>query len=444
MRKISNEHTTEFLEALSNNICQGVSDSLTDTINVARTVANDQFLIELLENEEIYEGETTSKKLGEFASSLAETFSYSWVFIASDKTKGYYTDMGLHSIMEPDNNPDDAWYNEFVEMGKEYELTIGRDNDQDDMWMIFIDARIEDDKGKLLGVAGMALETSGLQELIRNYEEQYQISIFFVDNEGNAQLESGKIDANTNVSYSIPDLSDLQNITIDKSKSSYTITRYIDQLDWYMIIQDINPYDYTADYLIIVINIIVFVAVTIISLIALKKIRDDAGTLFSDSYKDNMTGIYNRRAYDDTLSRLMERESLDDITIVVFDVNGLKRINDTIGHAAGDELIKTASRMINEHFGEYGKCFRIGGDEFVAVLDKPINNMREVCLSFEYDQSIWTGELISGISISYGVVSGSDIDCSIDELIFHADEQMYKRKRKYYNNALNDRRKVDE
>jgi diguanylate cyclase (GGDEF)-like protein len=290
----------------------------------------------------------------------------------------------------------------------------------------------------------MALETSGLQELIRNYEEQYQISIFFVDNEGNAQLESGKIDANTNVSYSIPDLSDLQNITIDKSKSSYTITRYIDQLDWYMIIQDINPYDYTADYLIIVINIIVFVAVTIISLIALKKIRDDAGTLFSDSYKDNMTGIYNRRAYDDTLSRLMERESLDDITIVVFDVNGLKRINDTIGHAAGDELIKTASRMINEHFGEYGKCFRIGGDEFVAVLDKPINDMREVCLSFEYDQSIWTGELISGISISYGVVRGSDIDCSIDELIFHADEQMYKRKRKYYNNALNDRRKVEE
>jgi diguanylate cyclase (GGDEF)-like protein len=111
---------------------------------------------------------------------------------------------------------------------------------------------------------------------------------------------------------------------------------------------------------------------------------------------------------------------------------------------AGDELIKTAARMINEHFGEYGKCFRIGGDEFVAVLDKPIKNLREVSYKFEYDQSIWTGELIGGISISYGVVNGSDMDCSIDELIFHADEQMYKRKRKYYNNALNDRRKVEE
>jgi diguanylate cyclase (GGDEF)-like protein len=436
---------TEFLEVISNNICQSVSDNLTDSINVAKTVANDKLLIEVLENEEVYGEEITSQKLEDFTSSLTDTFSYSWVFIASDKTKGYYTDLGLHSIMDPDNNPDDAWYKEFVETGKEYELTIGRDNDEVNAWSIFIDARIEDSEGELIGVCGMALEISNLQQLIRDYEEQYKISILFVDNEGNLQLESGKIDDNIDINYTIPDISDSDKITIDKSlgKLSYTITRYIEPLDWYMIISDINPYDYTVDYFLIIINIAIIIVVILISSIALKKISDGAGTLFIDSYNDEMTGLYNRRAYDDTLRRLMERDSLDDLTIVVFDVNGLKRINDTIGHAAGDELIKTAAKMINKHFGEYGKCFRIGGDEFVAILDKPIKDIRELSLRFEYEQAGWKGEFIDGISISFGIVSGSDIDCSIDELIFHADEQMYKRKRKYYNNSENNRRKAE-
>jgi diguanylate cyclase (GGDEF)-like protein len=436
---------TEFLEVISNNICQSVSDNLTDSINVAKTVANDKLLIEVLENEEVYGEEITSQKLEDFTSSLTDTFSYSWVFIASDKTKGYYTDLGLHSIMDPDNNPDDAWYKEFVETGKEYELTIGRDNDEVNAWSIFIDARIEDSEGELIGVCGMALEISNLQQLIRDYEEQYKISILFVDNEGNLQLESGKIDDNTDINYTIPDISDSDKITIDKSlgKLSYTITRYIEPLDWYMIISDINPYDYTVDYFLIIINIAIIIVVILISSIALKKISDGAGTLFIDSYNDEMTGLYNRRAYDDTLRGLMERDSLDDITIVVFDVNGLKRINDTIGHAAGDELIKTAAKMINKHFGEYGKCFRIGGDEFVAILDKPIKNLRALAFKFEYEQAGWKGEFIDGISISFGIVSGSDIDCSIDELIFHADEQMYKRKRKYYNNSENNRRKAE-
>jgi diguanylate cyclase (GGDEF)-like protein len=445
MRKISKEHTTEFLEALSNNICQSVSDNLTNSIKVAQTVANDKFLMEVLANEELYGEELTGKRLQEFTYGLTETFSYSWVFIASEKTKGYYTDLGLHSIMDPENNPDDAWYKEFVESGKDYELTIGRDNDKDNVWSMFVDARIEDDNGELLGVCGMALEISNLQELISSYEEQYKISILFVDDKGHPQLESGKIEEPTGVNFSIPNKSDTDRITIDKSlnKPTYTITRYIEQLDWYMVIHDINPYDYTVDYLIILINIAIVVIVIIITVISLKKISDGAGTLYSDSYNDDMTGLYNRRAYDDTLSQLMNKDSLKNITIIVFDVNGLKRVNDTLGHAAGDELIKTAAKMINEHFGEYGYCFRTGGDEFVAILDKPIRDLRAITFKFEYEQAKWKGELVDGISISFGIVSGSDIDCSIDELIFHADEQMYKRKRKYYNNSENNRRKAE-
>jgi diguanylate cyclase (GGDEF)-like protein len=114
-----------------------------------------------------------------------------------------------------------------------------------------------------------------------------------------------------------------------------------------------------------------------------------------------------------------------------------------MGHAAGDELIKAASKIINDAFGSYGKCFRTGGDEFVAILNKPIEDFDSVIRDFEAAQLKWRGENIKKLSISYGYIKGNELDCSIDRMIFHADEQMYKRKKKYYNNAKNNRRKED-
>ena len=57
------------------------------------------------------------------------------------------------------------------------------------------------------------------------------------------------------------------------------------------------------------------------------------------------------------------------MAVVMFDVNDLKYVNDTYGHDKGDALITTAAKIIKEAFGELGKCYRTGGDEFIAVLD---------------------------------------------------------------------------
>jgi diguanylate cyclase (GGDEF)-like protein len=309
--------------------------------------------------------------------------------------------------------------------------------------MIFADVRIEDEDGKFLGVGGMALELYNIQDLIRNYEDEYGIEVLFLDDEGQPQIESGSIKEYALEKHSIPDKENLEQITKDGKflNISYTITRYIEPLDWYMIIHDINPYDYTVDYMVIVLNLIIFAVLFIISIISVNHIRLGAGTLFSESYIDNMTGLYNRRAYDDNLDTLSRQENLKNITVVVFDVNGLKKVNDTMGHAAGDELIKAAATLISATFGSYGKCYRTGGDEFVAILTKPIENMDKLTGSFEETQHKWRGDYINKISISYGYIKGDEYNCSIDRMIFHADEQMYRRKKKYYSNEKNNRRK---
>jgi hypothetical protein len=78
----------------------------------------------------------------------------------------------------------------------------------------------------------------------------------------------------------------------------------------------------------------------------------------------------------------------------------------------------------------------------VAILNKPIDDLGKITRNFELTQLEWKGENIKKLSISYGYVKGSDCDCSIDKMIYYADEHMYKKKKKYYNNTKNNRRKV--
>ncbi len=83
------------------------------------------------------------------------------------------------------------------------------------------------------------------------------------------------------------------------------------------------------------------------------------------SNTDKMTGCLNRKAYDEDISEIrMDSQFI----YVSMDVNGLKIINDRQGHAAGDELICVAASCMKTRFDRYGKVYRMGGDEFAAIL----------------------------------------------------------------------------
>jgi diguanylate cyclase (GGDEF)-like protein len=442
MRKISEEHTTEFLKTLSIDVYHSISDELTETIEVSKAVANDSLLIDLLEQESEFGQDFVQDQLAAYTSRLMDTFSYSWVYIVSDQSKAYYTDDGIYRIIDPENNPDDAWYADFVNLGQEYDVTIGEDNDIPDVWTVFVDTRIENQNGEFLGVCGMALEIHDLQELLRNYEEEYGISILFVDGNGQLQLQSGNISEYALQTYKLSDPAAEEEITMEQtwSKRIYTIIRRMEYLDWYMVICDINPYHFTTDYLLIGLSVIVFVIFMVIVGICLRHISDRAGSLYTDSYTDMLTGLFNRRAFEDHIDHLRNQTSLEDIIIVALDVNSLKQVNDSLGHAAGDELITGSASLIQETFAPFGKCYRTGGDEFVAILEKPVSDISVLTTQFDLSIANWHGKYIDHITISYGIVCGSDPSCTIDQLILLADEQMYRRKKAYYQTTSEFRR----
>lgn len=85
------------------------------------------------------------------------------------------------------------------------------------------------------------------------------------------------------------------------------------------------------------------------------------------AFTDLMTNLNNRSSFDHYLNTLTE-EMFDSISILEVDIDGLKFVNDNFGHSVGDEMIKKVASEIKEVFGEYGKCFRIGGDEFEIII----------------------------------------------------------------------------
>lgn len=140
------------------------------------------------------------------------------------------------------------------------------------------------------------------------------------------------------------------------------------------------------------------------------------------AYTDSMTKLGNRYAYEIEKKRL---EGLKDerITIMVCDMNGLKQINDNLGHQYGDKEICRIGELLFKSFSPIAKCYRIGGDEFcvLAQIDDEVDfeNRRD-----EFVRSVYS--MVNSeyeVSIATGVATGTTAD--IDKVFHEADGLMY-------------------
>ena len=156
---------------------------------------------------------------------------------------------------------------------------------------------------------------------------------------------------------------------------------------------------------------------------------------------DELTGLYNRRAYEDDILEYGMYPIRDDLIYASIDVNGLKIVNDEIGHIAGDELIKGAADCMQEAFGSYGKVYRTGGDEFVSVFFANKEQLETIKDDLEQAVNNWSGILVSSLALSVGYVAKHDCEEeNIMEMAKIADERMYEAKTAYYAKKGVDRR----
>jgi diguanylate cyclase (GGDEF)-like protein len=141
--------------------------------------------------------------------------------------------------------------------------------------------------------------------------------------------------------------------------------------------------------------------------------------------RDELTGLGNRRAFNERLARENEQQGLGDVALVVLDMDGLKRINDRGGHDAGDRALRLAADAIRSAIRETDSAYRLGGDEFAVVLS---GVDERIALLVGERISTALAELSGGtLTMSAGVALGNGIN-GADQLYRRADGATYRAK----------------
>jgi len=157
------------------------------------------------------------------------------------------------------------------------------------------------------------------------------------------------------------------------------------------------------------------------------------------SNTDALTGCLNRHAYETDINKLdLKKEWI----YISLDLNSLKHINDTYGHDVGDEMICAAAACMTASFGEFGKVYRIGGDEFVVIVTQKPDELDAMTKHFDSSVAEWRGKIVDSMTISYGCVRSLEEDWEfVYDIAKEADRRMYASKARYYSDSDIDRRK---
>ena len=149
------------------------------------------------------------------------------------------------------------------------------------------------------------------------------------------------------------------------------------------------------------------------------------------SFHDSLTGLYNRAFFEEEMCRLNKDLTRAPLSIICIDLDGLKIVNDTFGHKAGDELLKDASEIISSCFRKTDIVSRIGGDEFCILLpgvDGRIANKKKEELISMISRYNSRSPLLP-LSMSIGVATTQSIEGeNIYDIYQRADDDMYKYK----------------
>ena len=162
------------------------------------------------------------------------------------------------------------------------------------------------------------------------------------------------------------------------------------------------------------------------------EVRRQIGALQDLAYRDEMTKLLNRRGFDKALADLDAKPGYEAVALLLVDLDGFKQINDTLGHHAGDAILKSFAALVARKKGPQDLAARLGGDEFAVAL--PGGDLEAGrALARELLEGVKTPVEIDGAAASYGasigVVARERSGEPMEALVRRADEAMYEIKR---------------
>ena len=237
LRSLARENTKEIDTMLTYRIYEEISGSLDEPVIVSKSMAGNKLVLDFLKNEDSYTQEEAVAYMQEYLARVRDLYGYDAVNVISDGSRRYYTNVGLNKIIDVENDAHDIWYKNFIDRNQKYYLNVDTDEVNHGQWTVFVDVRIEDDDGSLLGVCSVGLRMTELQDIFTEAQNDYGVKVLFVDREGLVQVDTDEVNIE-NVYYDIGDFNAARNeeYLIYENGEALTVSKYVESLGWYLVV----------------------------------------------------------------------------------------------------------------------------------------------------------------------------------------------------------------
>lgn len=239
LTNMARENTKEINTMLAYRIYDMISSKLSEPMTVSKTMSCDNFVIEMLKNEDNYSEDEMIEIFRKYLNKIKSQYDYDAANIISEKSRRYYTDKGLNKVIDVENDDHDIWYKNFIDRNEKYYLNVDVDEVNQDQWTIFVDVRIEDENDVLLGVCSVGLRMTQIQKIFSDAQNEYGVKVNFVDKDGLVQVDIDDVNIeNTyiDISRSGSDANS-DNVFVSDENGQMTVSKYLDALGWYLVLR---------------------------------------------------------------------------------------------------------------------------------------------------------------------------------------------------------------
>jgi diguanylate cyclase (GGDEF)-like protein len=423
------------------NIEKFIETTMSKPVTVSKTMANDAFLKSWMLSEDNYKiGDSYFTRLYDYLKAYQQKYGYSTVFCISAKTGRYYYQGGLNKTVSP-YDPHDIWYYNFIKSGHEYDLEVDTSQADGDSITIFVNFRIEKADGTLLGIIGVGLQVDFLENLIRFYEKDYDLSVYIINSSGVKTSFTGKTNnfINQNDLEKLVGMSDT--VVLRKSEDAHIqwftagnelkclITRYNATLCWYLIVEKDTATISNAfqerirrNILFMLFSLTACIAVTTIIFIFYNQ------RIIEHENRDEITGLPNRKLFSRVCPSFIRKHKEYPQTLFMFDIDKFKDINDTYGHIFGNAILTMVGESLCKIIPDYGITARWGGDEFIGILALDTEEARELLNRLMAELKSRKDDSRYHVTISVGLVKINH-KRTIEQISRLADASLYYSKK---------------
>ena len=436
-QQLAEKHLANVVSLADTAISDHINTTMSRPVMVSKTMANDEFLKSWLAGEPGRAGNADYlKQLYGYLKAYQLKYGYTTVFCVSDRSGNYYYQDGLNKTISA-SDAHDVWYYNFRSSGHEYDLEVDTNQANHDSITVFVNFRVEDGAGRYLGVIGVGLKVSSIEDTIRTYERTYGMSVYIANIDGASTSYKGSTDIfvsadklreysgirnEIRLSKSVD--SDMQWFTEDGQRKCL-ITRYDPTLGWFLVLEmttDSIERAFTdrivSNVLFMILSLLACILVTTIVFFNFNR------RIVAIENVDDLTGLPNRKLFARQYHRFVRKRRGSAISLFMLDVDNFKEINDRHDHLFGNAVLSSVADKLRAEVGSRGFAARWGGDEFIGVLDADPDSAREIMERFM--ESLRQTDFSDGcrVTVSVGIAAAGE-NSGMDKAIREADESLY-------------------